>query len=74
MGLQLSQVAVVDTREQVVLNLQIKSACEEINEVIVGGDIMWSDNLVLEEVIRELFCCVWGKVVYLWADHEAHGE
>jgi len=38
--LQLSQVAVVDTREQVVLNLQIKSACEEINEVIVGSDIM----------------------------------
>jgi hypothetical protein len=33
-------VAVVDTREQVVLNLQIKSACEEINEVIVGSDIM----------------------------------
>ena len=60
MGLQLSQVAVVDTREQVVLNLQIKSTSEEINEVIVGSNIMRSDNLVLEEVIRELFCCVRG--------------
>jgi hypothetical protein len=72
--LDLVQVAVIYAGEQVMLDLHIQPSSEEEDEVVISGDIVRGENLMNEEVVRELFVRVWRQVIDLTRDHEANGE
>lgn len=74
MWLQLSQVAVINAGEQVMLNLQVQPTSEQIHEIIIWGHIVSSENLVNKEVFRKLFRSMRCQMIDLRADHEANWE
>jgi hypothetical protein len=51
MRLEFPQVTVVHTGEQMMLDLQVQASCKQIYQVVVGGYIMGSENLMYEEVV-----------------------
>lgn len=57
-----------------VLDLHVQPSCQEEHKVVVGGDIVGRDDLVLEEVLVELLGVVRGQVIDLAGYHEAYRE
>ena len=56
---KLVEMAMVHTREQVMLHLKVKAPCEKIDQKAVDSDIVRCHNLMLKEVLVELLCSVW---------------
>lgn len=65
MGLNLMQVAVVKTGEQVVLNLHIQASCEPEHKPIARGHIVRGEDLVFEKVLVKLFMAVGSEMINL---------
>jgi len=74
-GLNPSQVPVVDTREEVVFDLQVQSAADDEPEQGIGSKRVAGGHLVLVPVERALLIHrVFGDVVQLAGEGEGEAE
>lgn len=68
--LQSFQMAVIHRREQMVLDLHVETAREDVHKITAGCNIMRGDDLVLEVVLIEFFNSIRRQVVDLSGYHE----
>ena len=74
LGLDVLQVHVIDAREQVMFNLEVKSSCEEISPVRVDCEVVRSNDLVFEVVCVSSVHILRREMIYLSRCHEEPGN
>ena len=63
--LDFPQVAVVHTGEQMVLNLHVETSSQQEDQIVICGNIMGSDYLMLKEILVKLIICVRCEMIDL---------